>query len=35
MKGFRWFVTFQVAALEIAIVAALFVSGMAATGDWL
>lgn len=35
MKGFRWFAVSLVAVLEIVLLGAFFVAGMAITGDWL
>jgi hypothetical protein len=35
MKGFRWFAASLVTLLEMILLGAFFVSGMAITGDWL
>jgi hypothetical protein len=35
MKGLRWFAVSVVALLEIILMGAFFVAGMAVTGDWL
>ncbi|MGA2812411.1 MAG: hypothetical protein ABSG16_13495 [Candidatus Acidiferrum sp.] len=35
MKGFRWFALSVVAVLEITLIGAFFISGMAISGDWL
>jgi hypothetical protein len=35
MKGFRWFAFSLVALLEIILMGAFFVAGMAVSGDWL
>jgi len=35
MKGFRWFAVSVVTVLEMILMGAFFVAGMAITGDWL
>jgi hypothetical protein len=35
MKGFRWFAVSLVTVLEMILIGAFFVAGMAITGDWL
>jgi len=35
MRGFRWFAVSVVAVLEMILLGAFFVAGMAITGDWL